>query len=107
MQDEPQQAPPLPQHVELLLSVHHTQFQDWRHHPLTAAYLKYLEDLNRSFRKVGEELWLRPRDGNVDAAEVRGRVLLLDELADLTIGDIRRFYLGESSSDEGTSENAG
>lgn len=65
----------------------------WKQHPISLAYLQYLEDLLTAHRRAALETWealLRP-DGAL-LAENRGRVLQLKELLNLEMWRVCEFY---------------
>lgn len=93
-------------HESLLLSLTELDFQQWRHHPITAAYLLYLGDQVEAFRTAAADLL---EAGNLDAPDVlRGRLLTLRELQNLSLDDIRGFYRQEGTAgNDGTETDQG
>ena len=86
---------------EIFLPMGQTEYSQWRHHPVTAAFLIFLQETADSYRKAAMDLWemgkLAERDGEV----IRGRVICLQELQDLRLEDIKRFYR-QDEADENT-----
>lgn len=83
------------------------EFNLWRHNPVTAAYLQYLADLRAALRTAASDLL---EAGNLDKPDViRGRLLILQELHDLTLADIHGFYRHEDTegNDDGNAHSTG
>lgn len=97
-----------PAHETLLLELTEQAYNLWRHNPITAAYLAYLQDQVDAFRTAAADLL---EDGKLDAqAEVlRGRILTLRELHSLALSDIHNFYRNEETDgkDDGNTHPAG
>jgi hypothetical protein len=83
--------PPRPPHESLLLKLHEQDYAQWKHHPITSAYLQYLGDQIDAFRIAAADLLedgkLNPQEG-----ELRGRLLTLRELQNLSLDHIKNFY---------------
>ncbi len=80
----------------VLLELTDTEYQQWRHSPTTKAFLQYLADQAEAFRK---DLMARWAAGNLvlsDEHKIAGIVQTLDEVSELQLQVIRRFYLGDS-----------
>lgn len=90
-----------PAHESLLLEISEETFHQFCHHPIMAAYLNYLGDQVEAFRTAAADLL---EAGHLDrqADVLRGRLLTLRELQNLSLDDIRNFY-----RQEGTEENDG
>jgi|HubBroStandDraft_3_1064219.scaffolds.fasta_scaffold15967_6 hypothetical protein len=89
-----------PAHESLLLQLTEQEYNLWRHHPITAAYLRYLGDQAEAFRTAAADLL---EAGNLDDPSlIRGRILTLRELQSLSLDDIRNSY-----RQEGTEETSG
>jgi hypothetical protein len=88
-----------PPHESLLLELNEETFYRWRHSTLTAAYLLYLGDVLESFRTAAADL---VENGNIGdkAGELRGRLLILRELQNLSLGDIQAFYRQEGTEEK-------
>jgi hypothetical protein len=90
-----------PPHEQLLLEMSEQEYHLWRHNPITAAYLKYLDDQAEAFRTAAADL-LEAGTLGAQADTIRGRILTLRELQTLSLGVIQNFY-----RQEGTEENDG
>ncbi len=91
----------------LVLEMSETEFNQWRHHPVTAEYLRFLADQADNFRAAAADLWELGRlsdsnpDPNVNSSVLRGRMMTLRELHGLKLSDMQDFYRQEED-DEGT-----
>lgn len=100
---------PLGEHAKFLLELSPDQFQEWRHHPVTRAFLLLLKDRSLNYHRMALDDWandVRDVEGEDPQAlrsrALRGRVAELESLRELTIPDIRRFYGQEDeASNEG------
>lgn len=94
------QAGPRAPHEELLLSLKRVQFQEWKHHPITAAYLKFLGDLSQAFQAEAMELFLagnlRPPQSDVSVGNIRA----IEDLRALQLEDIHKFYARDSGDEQ-------
>lgn len=88
-------------HETLLLELSEQEYNLWRHHPITSAYLKYLGDQIEAFRSAVADL-LENGTLNPQAEMIRGRILTLRELQNLSLGDIRNFYRKEEDAGNAT-----
>ena len=88
-----------PPHETLLLDLSEQEFMLWRHNPITSAYLKYLEDQVEAFRFAAADL-LEAGSLPPQAEVIRGRILTLRELQNLSLGDIKNFYRKENDDAE-------
>lgn len=88
-----------PSHEALLLELTPEGYNLWRHNPITAAYLLYLGDQIEAFRTAAIDL-LEAGALDKQAEMLRGRIITLRELQNLSLDDIRNFY-----RQEGTEEN--
>lgn len=88
-----------PPHETLFLEMSAQEYHQWRHHPVTAAYLLYLKDLVESFRTSAADL-LEAGRLNPQADELKGRLLTLRELHSLDLGDICNFYRQEDKEEK-------
>lgn len=70
-----------------------TEFQQWRHHPVTRSFLLFLAQRAQALSKTALDLYMA---GNLEAAEkhdpLRGRIAELEGLCEMKLSDIRRFY---------------
>ena len=82
-----------------------TEYQQWRHHPITAGYLQYLEDQIAFMREAAADLLEgglftqgdRHQDKNPDT--LRGQIVMLRQIHGLTIEQIKDFYDGGNSDE--------
>lgn len=92
-------------HERLLLELSEQEFQQWRHNPITAAYLRYLGDLTETFRTSAADL-LEAGTLAPQSDVIRGRLLTLRELHLLSLEDIHNFYRQEEKvEDDGAKTN--
>ena len=92
-----------PPHESLLLELSEESFQLWRHSPITAAYLQYLDDQANAFRKAAADL-LEAGQLAPQADMIRGRILTLRELHTLSLDVIQNFYRHEETEAENGSQ---
>lgn len=82
----------------VLLTMSEIDYQSWRHNPITAGYLQYLEDMVTRWREIAADLLeagaFRVGDAHEDRNPdvVRGKLILARQLHELTHQDIRGFY---------------
>jgi hypothetical protein len=96
-----------PEHERLLLDLSAQDWVQWQHHPITAAYLRFLQDQAEAFRTAAADL-LEAGTLAAQADMLRGRILNLRELQTLELGDIQRFYRHEViEAEHGTEADQG
>lgn len=78
-----------------------SDFQLWRHHPVSRVVIQYLNDYAVSLEREALERWRSGALRLIDEQEMRGRVLTCLEMADLSFESIRGFYEGEKAQEEG------
>lgn len=78
-----------PSNLENLRHLEDLDFQRWRHHPVTEVFLAFLKDQAEADRQTLLQLWAARNLDNDKSAELRGRVLVLDELQELTLSSIK------------------
>lgn len=88
-----------PAHEQLLLEISEETWNLWRHNPITAAYLLFLEDQAQSFRTAAMDL-LEAGTLVPQADMIRGRLANLRELQTLSLGAIQNFYRPDNQADE-------
>lgn len=93
-----------PPHEELLLELSEEGYQQFRHHPIMAAYLKYLGDQIEAFRTAAMDL-LEAGSLTPQADVIRGRLMTLRELQNLSLDDIRNFYRHEDTEEKSDGGN--
>ena len=99
---QPKNHPP---HERLLLELSEESFNMWKHNPITYAYLRFLGDQVEAFRTASADLL---EAGNLDGRGsdvLRGRLMTLRELQNLSLSDIQSFYRQEGT--DGTEANQG
>lgn len=82
-----------------------TEYQMWRHHPVTAGYLQYLDDQIAFMRAAAADLLEsglfierdKHQDRNPDT--LRGQIVMLRQIHGLTIEQIREFYSQSEGND--------
>jgi hypothetical protein len=70
-------------------------YQLWRHHPVSKVVLQYLSDYREALRQVAMERWESGALQLIDEKELRGRVLAVGDMIDLSHESMRSFYEGE------------
>jgi len=75
--------------LEALKDLEDQDFQRWRHHPVTQVFLAFLKDQAETDRQTLLALWEARNLDPDKSAELRGRVLVLDELQELTLSSIK------------------
>lgn len=84
-----------------LLDLKSEEFRLWQHHPITAAYLQWLDDLIADWRNLAADLVevgafqdrAAHEDRNPDV--VRGRILAIRFLRNIELETIQGFYAQE------------
>ncbi len=93
-------------HETVLMDLGPIEWQQWRHHPITAAFLAFLRDRLELCRANAAALVeLGVYDVNAQAPDrnpnvMRGQMLTLDELQGLTIEVIQGFYREKRDAEE-------
>ena len=88
-------------HEELLLELSEESYHQWRHSPITSAYLKYLGDQIEAFRTAAMDLL--EAGALKDQDMIRGRLATLRELQNLSLDDIKNFYrAADTRENDGT-----
>ena len=73
-------------------------FAQWKHHPVTRAFLQFLGDQADNWREAALLMWEEGRmdpmhqHPDVNSNVMRGRVLALRELTEISHSDIEDFY---------------
>jgi len=87
-----------------MIGVTQSDYQEWKHHPVSKVFRKYLEDYRAEIRKEILSQW---EAGSLVAEvdkEARGRVLQLTDILDLEFSAIQQFYQhNEEEADNGAS----
>lgn len=84
----------------MTLGVTESDYQLWRHHPITKIYLQFIADFGATLEREAMERWRVGSLKLVDEQEIRGRVVACTEMAELSFESIRSFYEGEKVEDE-------
>lgn len=85
-------------HEEVLMDLGEQEWQQWRHSPITAAFLGFLRDRLELCRQNASDLvYLGAYDIAAQQPDrnpnvMRGQMLTLDELQQITIEAIQGFY---------------
>ena len=83
---------------ELVFEIDETQFQMWRHEPITAAFLQFLADQLQVWRELAghcvEHGYFHAHDSNEDRNPdvVRGKIIAFRDLHQIDLEGIQRFY---------------
>lgn len=89
----PQKPEPPPAVTNQAGELAEPDFQQWRRHPATKWFFRYLADYRADLLSAAQDQWLAGEAGfAVDGPEMRGRALCLGEMADLKFPDIQAFY---------------
>lgn len=97
-----------PEPHPLLLDLGDQTWGQWRQHPCSRVYLRFLEDQLLHFRQVAADLVEVGGEKTPELLnELRGRILTMRELQGLTLADIRQFYLPEQDIESEEDNGAG
>lgn len=91
---------------ETMLSIGEQEFRLWTHNPITAGFFQFMDDQIRVWRELAADLveagaftpGARPESNNPDV--VRGRILAVRELRDITVQTIHEAYGKEPPEDQ-------
>lgn len=72
-----------------------SDFQVWKHHPVSKLYLRYLNDYRSALLKELVERWEAGHLTLETEKEIRGRTLTLADLTELQFASIEKFYQTE------------
>lgn len=95
---------------ELLFEINEEQFQMWRHERITASVLQFMQDQIAQWRELAADfvewgafhLGDQHEDRNPDV--VRGKLLAMRQLHQITLEGIQAFYSQAASDEEQTGE---
>lgn len=88
-----EEAQDLPQYQNpQAAALREADFQQWRHNPITRSFLLFLAHRSDSLTKTAAQLYLAGSLEQADKQGLRGRILELEELCGLKLGDIHQFY---------------
>ena len=86
MSDQDKERPPE------ILGITDVDFVQWKHHPATKAFRRYIADYAAVLERDHKERWKQgPPDIDLEA-EARGRVMTLDEIKELEFAHMLSFY---------------
>lgn len=92
-QQTPPTTPPQPTDLPVgLAELTQGDWAQWRHHPVTAVFLRFLVDRREALAREMVQRWLAGRLVLSDEKEGRGRALELEELAMMPLAGVRTFY---------------
>ena len=95
----PMDNPDLPQEVQ---GFNKAAFRQWRHHPMTRSYLRFLADHRQALLDQHQARWASNQEFPGDGEEkARQQIIAYDEILLIAPETITRFYLGpEDEGDE-------
>lgn len=100
-----EEAPPQYQNPQAQ-GMQEQDFQGWRHHPITRCFLLFLAHRSQGLSRDAHEHYMA---GTLEMAErqgLRGRIMELEELCSLKLGDIQQFY-GVKPEDKQSASKSG
>lgn len=90
---------------ENITGVKEQEFQLWRHSPITASYLQYLEDMVEYYRSAAADILEAGQFKDGDAHQdrnpdcLRGQIVMLRQLHGIELKTIHAFY-GKEETEE-------
>lgn len=87
-----------------LMQFQASDFQAWRHHPVTRLVFKLLRDLQGDIYREAFQAFLAGGLETLQGAEYRGRYRLADELLDLEWAGLCQWYGYQPKPKEGDRE---
>lgn len=78
--------------LSLLLDLKESDYQLWRHQPITKAFLQYLADAAQTYRLEMMARWDQRTLNLADENEMRGMIRTLEELTNLPLFVMQKFY---------------
>ena len=85
-------------------------FAQWKHHPVTKALHRYLDDYRAALLRDHIDRWeASPQTNEAQEAEARGRCISAREFKDIGFDDLAAFYSGaddETHSERSEEEDA-
>lgn len=89
---------------ETMVALSEQEYQSWRHQPITAGYLQYLEDMLAFYREAVVDILEAGQfnagdthpDRNPDC--LRGQIIMLRQLHGLGLENIKSFYVKEEDA---------
>ncbi len=95
-----------PSHRDLLLSLSPEDWAKWRHHPITAAFLLFLQDQRAVWRELAADLVecgaLDPTATHEDRNPhvIRGKLSAVAQMQQIGIDDIQSFYTAQDGEEQ-------
>ena len=92
---------------ETMLGINEQEFMMWRHHPVTAGFLQYMNDMIELYRTAAADLvearMLKEHDPHVDhnPDALSGQLFMLRQLFGIELATIHAFY-GKEEQEEDT-----
>ena len=68
------------------------EYLNWKHHPVSKVFFRYLSDFRETLLKVHLAEWEAGKIDTTVDLEMRGRVLILSDLTSLPFSSIQNFY---------------
>lgn len=93
-----------------MLELSEQEFRMWQHSTITAAFLQFMDDQIAAFREIGMDLLeagaFRQNDPHEDRNPdvVRGKLLALKELRQISLDRIQGFYLDQQRAEDSQEE---
>lgn len=76
------------------------QYGEWRNHPATLFFRKFLKDRREALIHSAQEVWLNnPKAFEQEGETARGRVLELFEVEDIAYEIIQTFYEEQNAAE--------
>lgn len=79
------------------------EYREWKHHPMTALYRRYLQDFRQALIREALGRWEAGTLHLSHEQEMRGRMLALSEASSVEYEDIAKFY--EEAEESNAAEN--
>ncbi len=95
-----------PSHQDLLRSLNQEDWAKWCHHPITAAFLLFLEDQRAVWRVLAADLVecgaLDPTATHEDRNPhvIRGKLSAVAQIQQIAIDDIKSFYDAQDGEEQ-------
>lgn len=90
----------MPEEERRTVGITKSDYQEWKHHPVSKVVLQYLADYRAMLLKEHLAEWEAGKLDEVRDLEMRGRVMTLAELADLDFSSIEHFYVTPEEDDD-------
>lgn len=82
-------------------------FNEWKHHPVSKVFFKFLADKRQHLLAFSTEEWLSGSRNFADGNQtVRGQIIELGEIADLRFEAVEAFYQEEENGAETTQDGS-